>query len=332
MSWLERLSDEQRSKLREEKQPSWIPPMLATLTHDPFSNEAWIYERKLDGQRVLAFRDGSGVRLMSRNRKPNTQRYPEIADALAGGEPERFVADGEVVAFESGVSSFAKLQPRMQINDSAGARASGVRVFYYMFDVLYLDGFDLRAVPLRARKSVLRNAFTFEDPLRYTPHRNAAGEAFLREACRSGWEGLIAKNAAAVYQSNRSRDWLKFKCSNQQEFVVGGFTDPQGGRVGLGALLIGYYDGDELRYAGKVGTGFTHDVLRALRRRLASIERKTPPFSEDGIPKKDVHWVRPELVAEVAFTEWTADDRLRHPRFVGLRDDKSPRDVVKEEA
>lgn len=330
MSWLERLSAENRSTLRRRKMPHWIPPMLATLTHDPFSDEDWIYERKLDGQRLLAYRDGSSIDLRSRNRKSNTERYPEIADALSRSELTEFVVDGEAVAFDGAVSSFARLQPRMQVNDASRARDDDLSVYYYIFDLLHLDGYDLTSLPLRARKSVLRSVFSFSDPIRFSAHRNAEGEAYLEEACRSGWEGLIAKRAASTYQAGRSRDWLKFKCSNRQEFVVGGYTDPKGTRVGFGALLVGYYDRDALRYAGKVGTGYDTETLQKLHRMMSSRERKTPPFSGDGLPAKDVHWVRPDLVAEVGFTEWTSDGKLRHPRYLGLRDDKNPRDVVRE--
>lgn len=331
MSWIERLSDESRKVLQKQSQPKWTPPMLATLTHETFSDSDWIYERKLDGQRLLAFRLGTEVRLLSRNRKENTERYPEIVEALQGLDLQDFIVDGEVIAFEGNVSSFSKLQPRMQVNDSATARRSGVSVFYYVFDILHLDGHDVTSVPLRERKSLLRAVLQFDDPIRFTAHRNEFGEAFLNEACKSGWEGLIAKRAMSTYQHSRSSDWLKFKCSKQQEFVIGGFTDPQGARVGFGALLVGFYDGKDLRYAGKVGTGYDIETLRRLRGKLSAIERKTPPFSGDGLPRKNVHWVTPRLIAEVGFTEWTQDSKLRHPRYLGLRDDKEPEEVVKED-
>jgi bifunctional non-homologous end joining protein LigD len=325
------LSAEARRKLRKRRHPEWIQPMLATLTDQPFSDRGWIYERKLDGVRSLAFRDGDRVRLLSRNEKSQNATYPEIVDAIAAQKARDFVVDGEVVAFRGGVTSFSCLQQRMKISDAGKARRSGVAVYYYLFDIVHLDGRDTTRLDLRDRKSLLERAIEFGDPLRFSAHRNAEGEAYLAEACRKGWEGLIAKRADSIYVQRRSRDWLKLKCVARQEFVVGGWTDPQGGRVGLGALLVGVYDDADLRYAGKVGTGYDDETLRDLGRRLASIERKTSPFVDsEGIPRKGVHWASPKLVAEVGFTEWTSDGRLRHPRFLGLRRDKAPRDVVRE--
>ncbi len=332
MNWLDDVSEDLRDKLTKQDHPAWTPPMLATLTNDPFSDEDWIYERKLDGQRLLAFRNRQNVRLMSRNRKPNTARYPEVSEALLKMPSNDFIVDGEIVAFDGDVTSFSKLQPRMQIDDPEKARKSGVAVFYYIFDLLHLDGYDVTRLPLRARKKLLRRVFRFDEPIRFSSHRNSDGLKFLDEACRSGWEGLIAKRAASPYRHSRSSDWLKFKCSNEQEFVIGGYTDPQGARIGFGALLIGYYDDGKLRYAGKVGTGYDDRILKRLHGKLLSLERKTSPFSAADLPTKHVHWVTPRLVAEVGFTEWTGDGKLRHPRFFGLRDDKSPKDVVRERA
>jgi bifunctional non-homologous end joining protein LigD len=310
--------------------PEWISPMLATLTERRFSAPGWMFERKFDGVRVLAFRRGTEIRLLSRNRKPVDAHYPELAEALAG-QPERdLVVDGEVVAFEGSQTSFARLQQRMQIADPDRARRSGVRIFYYVFDLPYADGFDLRRVPLRDRKAVLRRSLVWRDPIRFTPHRNAAGEAFWREACRKGWEGVIAKRIDSTYQSRRSPDWLKFKCVSEQEFVVGGYTDPKGSRSGFGALLVGTYEDGELVYAGKVGTGFSEQTLAILSARLRSLETDRPPFARGAIPKRDAHWISPELVAQIGFTEWTRDGQLRHPRFLGLRTDKDPREVVRE--
>lgn len=325
------LSDEAREALRETDPPEWTSPMLATLVDEPFSDPDWIYERKLDGVRLLAFRHGDDVRLVTRNRKERNAAYPEIVDALADLEADDFIADGEVVAFEGNRTSFERLQGRMRIQDPEEARETGIAVYHYLFDLLHLDGQDVTGLPLRDRKRLLRRAIDFDDPLRRLPHRDEEGEAYLKEACGKGWEGIIAKRAASEYVHRRSRDWLKFKCVSRQEFVVGGFTDPQGERIGFGALLIGYYEEDELRYAGKVGTGYDDETLRDLSERLESLERKTPPFAdEEGLPRKGVHWVTPKLVAEVGFTEWTQDAKLRHPRFVGLRRDKDPEDVVRE--
>lgn len=319
-----------RALLRSAPQPDWVSPMLATLTDRRFSHPDWVFERKLDGERCLAFRRGAGVRLLSRKRLRLEHTYPEVADALGAQPTEDFVVDGEVVAFEHGRTSFARLQQRLGITDPDRARRSPVAVFFYLFDLLHLDGHDTTALPLRARKALLREALAFRPPLRFTAHRNAKGEAYFASACAHGWEGLIAKRADAAYVSGRSRDWLKLKCSAGQEFVIGGFTDPAGSRVGLGALLVGYHDGDQLVYAGKVGTGYSRATLRDLRARLDALETPDSPFRRDRIAERGVHWVRPELVAQVAFTEWTGDGKLRHPRFEGLRRDKSPHEVIRE--
>jgi bifunctional non-homologous end joining protein LigD len=320
-----------RAPSAEARFPDWVDPMLATLVHDPFSDPDWIFERKLDGVRLLAYRHCGEVRLMTRNRKRRDAAYPEIVAALTTMGGPDVVVDGEVVAFEEKVTSFARLQGRMKIEDPDVARDSAIAVYYYVFDIPWIDGRDARGVPLRERKALLRETLVWEDPIRFTAHRNERGEALFRQACARGWEGLIAKRAASPYVHGRSRDWLKLKCVNRQEFVVGGWTDPAGKRVGFGALLLGYRDGEALRYAGKVGTGFDEETLADLGSRLAAIERKTPPFAaERGLPSKGVHWTRPSLVAEVGFTEWTKGGKLRHPRFVGLRTDKDPADVVRE--
>lgn len=305
--------------------------MLATLTHERFSDPAWIFERKLDGERCLAFHNGPAVHLFSRNRKPLDSTYPEIVDALRSEPARSFVLDGEIVAFDGAQTSFAKLQQRMQVADPAAARRAGVPVFYYVFDLLSLDGRDTRRLPLAERKRLLREGFQFHDPVRFTEHREADGEAFYAEACKQGWEGLIAKRAASVYTAGRSRDWLKFKCSNRQEFVIGGYTDPQGERTGFGALLVGYWEQGNLTYAGKVGTGYNDETLRRLSKRLAALETRAPVFTRgEGLPRRGAHFVKPELVCEVAFTEWTGDGKLRHPSFLGMRDDKDPKSVVRE--
>ena len=312
--------------------PAWFSPMLATLVAKPFSAEGWIYEPKLDGERCLVFCNGKNPRLFSRNHKSLNHTYPELVDPLASQAPKSYIADGEIVAFKGDVTSFLQLQRRMQVRDPDEARRRGVEVFYYLFDLLYLNGYDLRGVPLIHRKQLLEQTFDFRDPVRFTERREREGEAYFRHACRKGLEGVIAKRANSAYVSRRSRDWLKFKCWAEQEFVIGGFTDPKGSRVGFGALLVGYYEGDRLVYAGKVGTGFDNETLASLGKNLASLEMKTSPF--EGIAKagKGVHWVRPRLVAQVAFTEWTHDGKLRHPRFLGIRTDKDPREVVPERA
>jgi DNA ligase D-like protein (predicted ligase) len=312
--------------------PGWLEPELATLTRDRFSDPAWIFERKLDGERCLAFVGGGEVRLMTRNQHEISGTFPEVAGALAAQQlGDDFAVDGEIVAFDKDQTKFSLLQHRFGVIKPAAALLAEVPAYYYLFDVLYAGGRDVRPLPLLERKKVLRGLLSFGDPLRFTEHRDAEGEAYYREACAQGWEGLIAKRADAPYRSGRSKDWLKFKCESGQEFVIGGFTDPQRSRIGFGALLLGYYGpGGRLVYAGKVGTGFTSQMLRSLHDRLAAIERPTPAFDVGALPRSGVHWVEPRLVGEVGFSEWTAAGELRHPRFQGLRDDKDPREVVRE--
>ena len=294
--------------------------MKAVLTDERFSDPDWIYERKLDGIRCVATKEDGEVRLRSRNDLALNGRFPEIATALEDDDATNITLDGEVVAFDGPRTSFELLQQRHE---------RPVKIVFYVFDILRHDGEDVTGLPLRERKARLRRALTFEDPLRFTAHRNGDGLAFYEEACRKGWEGLIAKRADSPYTHGRSRDWLKFKCSAEQELVIGGYTAPKGSRTDLGALLLGYHDATGLRYAGKVGTGFTQTTLRDLAARLAPLRRTTSPFA-DEVRERTATWVRPQLVAQVGFSEWTRDGRLRHPRFLGLRDDKAAEDVVRE--
>ena len=231
------------------QQPDWLEPELATLTKDRFSDPGWLFERKLDGERCLAFGTGSRVRLMTRNQKEVAQNYPEIAGALRDQGHDDFIVDGEIVAFHGAETSFELLQSRIHVTRPDAALLRRVPVFYYIFDVLYAGDRDVRELPLRERKDVLAGLLDFQDPLRFTQHRDTDGEAYYAEACRDGWEGLIAKRADAPYRAGRSRDWLKFKCETNQELVIGGFTDPQRSRIAFGALLLGYYDS-----AGRLST------------------------------------------------------------------------------
>ena len=224
---LDELPAEVKARLRKIPQPTWVAPMLATLTDERFSREGWLFEPKWDGERCLAFRDGRDLRLFSRNRKRLNDKYPEITAAFHRQKTDAFIADGEIVTFEDGITSFAKLQQRMQVEHPPADLLRKVPVCLYLFDLLYLDQHDTRQLPLRYRKEVLRKTFDFRDSLRFTEHRETEGEAYYREACRRGWEGVIAKNGDSVYVSRRTRDWLKFKCSQEQEFVIGGYTDPQ---------------------------------------------------------------------------------------------------------
>ncbi len=296
--------------------------MKAVLWGEPFSDPGWIFERKLDGVRCLAHRDDQGVRLVSRTDREMTAEYPELVAALESEPCEDFVVDGELVAFDSrGVTSFSRLQRR---------RRERVAVFLYVFDVLRLGGEDVRELPLRERKARLRRTLRFRDHVRFNPHRNEVGEQMYREACRDGLEGIIAKRADSPYRATRSSDWRKLKCHAEQELVIGGFTAPQGSRTDFGALLVGYWEDGRLRYAGKVGTGFDHATLSELGGRLRELEREDSPFASVRPIPRGTHWVEPELVGQIAFTEWTRDGRLRHPRYLGLREDKAARDVVRE--
>jgi len=319
---LDILDEAERELAPAAPTPVKADAMRAVLTDERFSDPDWIFERKLDGIRCIAIRDGADVHLLSRNDLALNGRYPEVAEALAADACDRFVVDGEVVAFDGPQTSFARLAER-------GHRP--VPVFLYVFDILWLDGHDVRPLPLRSRKRLLRAALSFEGAVRWTQHRNGAGKELFEEACRKGWEGVIAKRADSPYRSTRSRDWLKFKCEQGQELVIGGFTPPKGSRTEFGALLVGHFDGDDLRYAGKVGTGFDHEMLRELGEKMRARRRDDPPFADAAsIKERGVTWVQPELVAQIGFTEWTTAGRLRHPRFLGLRDDKDARDVVRE--
>ena len=319
--------------LRRRPQPDWIPPMLATLTDTMPTQGKWVYEPKLDGVRALIYVNDGAVRIYSRNRKPLNGAYPELVEALEHAVRGSAVLDGEVVAFdpERGVTSFARLQQRMQLRDPLRARRSQVEVYLYLFDCLYYEGVDLMGLPLIDRKAVLRDVVWYDDPIRFTPHRTTGSAAMLRDACAKGAEGILAKRADSKYVSTRSSDWLKLKCVRQQEFVIGGYTAPQGARERLGALLVGYYDGKTLRYAGKVGTGYDRRTLEHLHSRLVPLHRSASPFSEGPTPAGDVQWVAPRLVAQIGFSEWTSAGLLRHPRFLGLRTDKAAREVRREE-
>jgi ATP-dependent DNA ligase len=274
--------------------------MAATLTQERFMGPDWIFERKFDGIRLIAFKQGSDVRLYSRNRLP--QNIPSVARAIANLPPHNLILDGEITW------------------DRAGA--------YHIFDLVWLNDRDVRSLSLEERRDLLRQL-----PLTPPLERVAALDDPdpWNRAAREGWEGVIAKRRDSRYEHRRSPHWLKMKCEASQEFVVGGFTDPQGARVGLGALLVGYFDGDDLVFAGKIGTGFDTKLLLELRARLDRIEVSKTPFTKgQGLPRLRAHWVRPEVVVQVAFSEWTVHGKLRHPRLLGVRYDKNAQDVVRE--
>jgi ATP-dependent DNA ligase len=275
--------------------------MAATLTQERFSGPEWVFERKLDGIRVLAFKQGSQVRLLSRNQLPKA--LPSVSRAVAELPSSEVVLDGEVT----------------------WGHPNGLA--YHVFDVMWLEGRDVTPLPLESRRALLAG-MPFRPPLRRV--LALEDEKPWERACQEGWEGVIAKRLGTPYEQKRSKHWLKMKCEATQDLVVGGFTDPQGARVGLGALLVGYYEGADLVFAGKIGTGFDSALLLSLRARLDALEIPATPFTRaTGLPRVRTHWVRPELVVKVAFIEWTVHGKLRHPRLLGVRDDRSASEVVK---
>jgi DNA ligase D-like protein (predicted ligase) len=281
--------------------PEWLEPMAATLTQERFTGPEWIFERKFDGIRLLAFKNGPDVRLFSRNRLP--QNMPSIAGAIANLPMHDVILDGEVTWGRG-------------------------KVAYHVFDLMWLDGRDVTSLPLDARRDLL-SELPFDDPLQRVT--SVDDPSPWERARNEGWEGVIAKRRDSVYEQRRSRNWLKMKCEESQELVVGGFTDPQGKRVGLGALLVGYFEGDDFVFAGKIGTGFDTKLLLQLRAQLDALEIAKPPFTRAvGLPRLRAHWVRPEIVVQVGFIEWTVHGKLRHPRLLGVRTDKAAREVVRE--
>ena len=318
--------------LRRRPMPTWLPPMLATLSDDLPVGGNWVYEPKLDGVRALIYVTARSVRIYSRNRKPLNDAYPELVEAVRNGVHGEAVLDGEVVAFDEkrGVSSFSRLQQRMQLRDPVRALRSQVAVHLYLFDCMYYEGIDLTGLQLLERRSVLTDVVSADDVLRLTTVNTKGAAAMLRKACSRGEEGIMAKRADSRYVSARTMDWLKIKCLRRQELVVGGYTAPQGSRERLGALLVGHYDGKALRYAGKVGTGYDRKTLELLYQRLLPLHRATSPFAQGPKPAGDIQWVDPKLVAEIGFSEWTSAGLLRHPRFIGLRDDKPAHEVRRE--
>ena len=278
--------------------PDWVVPMAATLTQERFSGPEWIFERKFDGIRLLAFKRGSDVCLFSRNRLP--QVCPPIASAIAALHPGDLILDGELTWWHEGRAGMT----------------------YHVFDIIWLDGRDLMSRPLDERRAVLRS-LPLQAPLRAVQPLD--DERPWERACGEGWEGVIAKRRDSRYEQRRSPHWLKMKCELREEFIVGGFTDPQGARVGLGALLVGYYKDREFVFAGKIGTGFDTRLLLDLRARLDALEVVQSPFtSGTGLPRLRTHWVQPQVVVHVAFIEWTVHGKLRHPRLLGVRDEPRP--------
>ena len=290
--------------------PDWLVPMAATLTQERFTGPEWLFERKLDGIRVLAYKRGKDVTLYSRNRLP--QRYPTVAQAIADLPVKDAILDGEAA---------------WDITHSLGADRRSP-VLYHVFDVLWLDGRSVTSLPLEERRALLKK-LPLKAPLGRV--QELKDDKPWERACAEGWEGVIAKRRDSKYEHRRSPHWVKMKCEAGQELVVGGFTDPQGSRVGLGALLVGYFDKDDFVFAGKLGTGFDTKLLLDLRARLEKIEIPASPFTKaKGLPRIRAHWVKPQVVVQVAFTEWTVHGKLRHPRLIAVRHDKAARDVVRE--
>jgi DNA ligase D-like protein (predicted ligase) len=307
-----------------------IPLMLATLTDRRDFGDDWLLERKFDGERCVARKVSSVVRLESRTGKDLTGTYPEVCAAVAAQKSRALLLDGEVVAYDGDQTSFTRLQQRLGVAGPSPEKVAKFPVVYCVFDLLELDGEDLTVRPLIERRARLTKTIRSSSALQHTEAWRDDSQRRFALACRSGWEGLIAKRADAPYVAGRSRDWLKLKCVWEQEFVIGGFTDPVGSRTDFGALLVGYYEHGSLRYAGKVGTGYTNATLHDLGIRLRKLETAEPAFVDVQPIPRGVHWTRPKLVAQIGFAEWTRDARLRQPRFLGLRDDKRPAEVVRE--
>ena len=286
--------------------PEWLEPMAATLTAERFAEPGWTFERKLDGIRMLAFKEGGTVRLLSRNRLSLTEAYPHVAKAIAQLPIDDAILDGE----------------------ATGAWGKQGRADYHVFDVLWLKGREVTGLTLQARRALLRD-IPFRLPVARV--RPVTGASPWARACAQGWEGVIAKRLDSPYEHRRSKLWLKMKCEASQELVVGGFTDPKGARAGLGALLVGYFDGPDFAFAGKVGTGLDTALLLEMRARLEPLCVPAARFTKGtGLPRLGVHWVKPQVVVQVAFTEWTVHGKLRHPRLLGVRIDKSAAEVTRE--
>ncbi|MGH7432778.1 MAG: DNA ligase D, partial [Candidatus Methylomirabilales bacterium] len=318
---------------RGDVSPRKQPFMLATLAERPFSGKEWLFEVKYDGVRVLAHRQGEAVELYGRSGRVITGRYPDLVNALRALPVEEFLIDGEIAALdESGKPSFERLQARMGLTNPRDIEraVAAVPVIGIFFDCLALDEHDLRRLPLLDRKDCLRLLLPPLGPVRYGDHVRGHGEAFFEVASAERLEGIVAKKATSLYVGGRSGEWIKVKCLRRQEFVIGGYTDPQGGRSYFGALHVGIYDGPRLVYVSKVGTGFDGASLKTLWEALQPLGRPTSPFATGTPTGRGHHWVEPRLVCEVRFTEWTRDGGIRHPAFLGLRADKRPEECRRE--
>jgi bifunctional non-homologous end joining protein LigD len=314
---------------RKAKIPRFVPPQLATLVKDPPSGDEWLHELKFDGYRMLCRIDRGGVTFWSRNGKDWTEKFLNVIEAIKSLKVTSAILDGEIVIVDAqGRSSFQKLQRAMGKTVTSG-------FVYEVFDLIYLEGFNLTQTQLKHRKHLLKDLCSSaprRDVLRYSEHLQGNGDAFFKHACEYGIEGIVSKLADSPYESTRNRNWLKVKCSKQQEFVIAGYTPSSKGLPGFGSLVLGVYEKTKLVYAGRVGTGFTFKQRGDLKKQLEKISRATSPLAV--VPKdpglRETHWTEPKMVAEIAFTEWTSDGSIRHPSFQGLREDKNPKEIVRE--
>lgn len=314
---------------RKAPMPEFLPPQLATLVDKPPSGDAWLHELKFDGYRMLCYLSRGKARFLSRNGKDWTEKFPNVSAALKTLPVTTAILDGEIVIQDkAGRSSFQALQQSMKTRSSA--------FVFQIFDLVYLDGFNITHTPLRERKRVLEELLATakpKGPLRYSDHVEGNGLQFFKQACEYGIEGIVSKLADSPYESTRSKHWLKSKCIKRQEFVIAGYLPSKKAFPGFGALILGVYDKGKLIFSGRVGTGFSIKQRLEIQKKLDAISQASMPFAvkpkDPGL--REVHWARPKLVAEVEFTEWTADGSIRHPSFQGLREDKKPIEIVREE-
>lgn len=315
---------------RKVAMPRFIPPQLATLVDKAPEGDAWLHELKFDGYRMLCHLNRTKVTFWSRNGKDWTERFPKLAEAVKGLGVSSVILDGEVVAMDAaGRTSFQRLQQAIGKTGDAG-------LAFHLFDLLYLEGVLITRTPLIERKSVLEKLLKSQgkkSPLRYSDHVEGNGPAFFKQACDFGIEGIVSKLADSVYDSTRSKSWLKVKCLRRQEFVIAGYTISDKGMPGFGSLILGVYDKGKLVYAGRAGTGFSIQQRVVIQKKLDALAQASTPFAvkpKDPGLRRAV-WAKPKLVGEVAFTEWTDDGSIRHPSFQGMREDKKPEEVVREE-
>ncbi|HZE67990.1 MAG TPA: non-homologous end-joining DNA ligase [Pyrinomonadaceae bacterium] len=311
--------------------PSTVRPMLATLVDQPFSDPDWLFETKWDGVRAICFVRKGRARFVSRNQLEMTGQYPELASIASSLKAKEAILDGEIVALdEHGISRFQLLQPRLGRKNPREIErlAAQSKIAFYVFDLLYLDGFDLTQCKLLDRKSVLERILKTSNNIRYSEHIIGEGERLFHEVAKIPLEGIVAKRIDSPYVQKRSSDWLKVKTIQEMEVVIGGYTEPRKSREYFGALVVGLYQGKELHYVAHVGGGFNHQSLEQLFKLMEPLRTKRCPFIEKPVTNEPVQWVKPKLVVQVKFSEWTSDRRLRHPVFLGLREDKKPEDCV----